>query len=224
MLAVTMPCGAPEQTRERRIRVLQRTCKRALPLLEQADHVVCLANFGDDETRLWLKMQPWASRVLFSDGRVTNPEATRLLLKTAIDDGADRVLHAEDDWYMMPDALDWLELAEEVLCLHSDVGQVRLRCVDDYHEEFNWVTGAPLKMRGYPLDGDRYRIGNLHATYNPSLWRREAILDSFPTEDFWRDEQRTMYWFDRAGWKGATLIPGVFIHRDDGASVEGVWR
>lgn len=224
MLTVTMPCGAPGQTRERRFRVLQRTCARARPLLEAADEVICLANFGDTGTRGWLEAQPWKPHVVFSKERVTNPEATRLLLTTAVERGATMVLHLEDDWWIEAhpneDGLVWLDDARDALDCNAAIGQVRLRRTDDYHEEFNWVKGEPLS----PTDHGDVRIGNYHATYNPALWRREAILDSFPAEDFWRDEQRTMWHYEQAGWRSAQLVPGVFIHRDDGASVEGVWR
>jgi len=220
MFSVVMPCGAPEMVRKRRLAVLRRTCDRARDLLHEADEVICLANFGDRETEEWLHGQGWKPRVIFSETRIQNPESMRLLMMAALERGAERVLLMEDDWYMMPDSTDWIGESHNVLDTNPTVGQVRLRRVDDYREEFNWVTGAPLELE----ERDGYRVGNFHATYNPALWRREAIETSFPLEDFWRDEQRTMYWFERAGWFGAQLIPGVFIHRDDGSSIEGLWR
>ena len=228
MLIVTMLCGAPPRVRDQRFSVLVRTCFRAQKLLELADEVICLANFGDERTRDWLKAQPWKPRVLFTRNRAGNPQATELVLTAAVQSAAGRTaedshaLHLEDDWWLVDeDPLSgWLAKSRGILMGHPTVGQVRLRMIDDHTPlGFNWVTGAAIDREQYP----GYAVSNQHLTYNPALWRMRAIETSFPADPgAWRDEQASMLCYDRAGWKSAQLVPGVFIHRDNGASVESV--
>lgn len=235
-LVVTIPCGAPAgPLRDARFSVLQRTIKAARPLLQVADEILCLANFGDRRTKDWLRSLDVNPRVILSHRRQTNPQATELLLKAAVQQlGADYVLHLEDDWWLhLSDDSDahgarvtdrqcgWLGDAIFVLENHADVGQVRLRRQDDYEPEtYHWVTGAPIVRESK----GSYELSNLHCTYNPALWRAEAALGAFPGPGEYRDEQASMRCYDQAGWRSASLIPGVFMHRDDGCSLEGVWR
>lgn len=227
MLIVTMLCGAPRKILDQRFSVLVRTCERARKLLELADEVICLANFGDERTRDWLRDQSWKPRVLFTKRRAGNPEATELVLTAAVQAAKERghaeahVLHLEDDWWLVDeDPLSgWLGHARGILMGNPQVGQVRLRMIDDHMPlGFNWVTGAAIVREQYP----GYMVSNQHLTYNPALWRLEAITTSFPPPGAWRDEQASMACYERAGWRSAQLVPGVFIHRDNGASVEGV--
>ena len=119
--------------------------------------------------------------------------------------GIEYILYVQDDWLV--DSVDrfWLKQALNILDIHSEIGQVRLRHSDERVLKYHMITKNPITWE--KKDGFLYSK-SAHFTFNPSIIRTRDVYKIFPCITEWGAQKK----FLKSGLATAQIIPGVFRH------------
>lgn len=184
--------------------------RAACPGLLEESVVVALLNGDDAESAAYLGRLPFVDEVLRHTGGVLpiGAAASRLMNALAERREVGAILHLEDDWEAAPTpsaAGGWLKRARAILDAHPEVGQVRLRSVQEKVLAHHMVTRRAIRWERRP--GFLLSVA-AHYTFNPSLVRAGDVPSVFPC----RSEGEAQERFLGAGFATAQCLPGVFRH------------
>lgn len=178
-------------------------------LLETA-HVAVLHNGADPGTAALLDTYGWVDHLTVLQDRLPVAQAAMALL--GFPPPRPYVLHLEDDWQVATADTTWLLRAVQVLQEDPRVGQVRLRHRGQTVLKTHMVTRRPLWWTPGPCGTE---IAAAHYTLNPSLMRSEQVPQLWPAPN----ERAAARTFHNLGWLVAQMLPGVFRHIGEGASL-----
>jgi hypothetical protein len=136
-------------------------------------------------------------------------EAVSYLIRDLPDDGY--YLHLEDDWSSREDVVRHICAAAWILDYSLTIGHVKLRHFNDEKTNLS-RQGCAIKWEDY---GWYWASTNASFTFNPALTRMDVVKRIFAC----RGEYDAQEKYEELGLGIAQLIPGCFIHTDDGDSL-----
>jgi hypothetical protein len=237
----------------KRPKLLEQMLRSAAPVLAQCKQVVAYSWSNDDPTKWVLdaSKEQVPSLVLESGRGEPNGPATSECAKIFLESGCDVWLHLEDDWLLDAELADanpyWLHVGSG-LALNPTIGQIRLRHIDHLggmvkvvrdgkpffcgdgsgSSNRNWVSGKFVEWateEGWPfmISGDSPHCSPAHVTFNPALWNREAVRQTFCMPVINELQAMERFYASRTTegqrFIVAQLRPGVFRHNGDGHHV-----
>ena len=187
------------------LRTLKALARYDAQLVEQA-RVIVLVNGGDEASCDVAARFDWVDLVEKTP-EVLEVSGAASLLMGLVDDGAEFVLHLEDDWECKGDG--WRQRAVSLLRGDPGVAQVLVSTPHEGAPSINPVSGRRVSWEDARSPrGFRYRVGAAAYTLRPSLVRRTLAAELWPSTS----EKEAMERFHKAGGTVARLHDAPFHH------------
>lgn len=202
-VAITILTGGRPHLLRRTLDSLQ----HCAPGLIEQHPLFVMINGGDAETHAVVAQLPFVHRCLVHETGILpiGVAVSALAAEAAALDGAQYILHLEDDWETHAVEQGWLHRARQVLDAHPHIGQVRLRHRGEPVLHQHMLTRRPIvwtQRNGF------MSAPSAHYTFNPSLIRTVDVPRIFPSASEVEAQAR----FLSTRMAVAQLLPGVFRH------------